>query len=447
MRETLAIPDRSLWQLSWPILFELLMLYMIPAVDAYYLSRISTEAVAGVSAILPLTGLGNILFMPMTQAASSVSAQHLGAGRAEMAKMTFSLLLGIQFCAGLAMSLFLMTCASWLPGVIGLRGSLAEIASIYMTTIGIGYVFLALKVGNSGVLNALGRTQVNMWSAVLMNLVNLGLNHLLVTGIWGLPKFGPAGVAFASVTAWFSAFLLGWFACRHEFLSPRVMRHQMAAMISNLKHILRIGLPSALEPLSYQLSQVVISKILVHLGVVALTTKVFVGNITLFSLLWSAAFAGGTQIKIAHLLGSRKLDKATDQLLAGVKLVLLGCSALSLVLALSGPWLLGLFTNDPEIIRLGSILLWIAVILEWGRALNVLVGSALRASGDAKFIAFFGLGSMWCIAVGGAYGLSIGLGWGLIGVWLAMTLDEHIRGWVSLYRWRRGYWQEQTVYR
>ncbi len=442
-----AISDKHLFRISWPILFEILMLYMIPAVDTYYLSRLSTEAVAGVSAILPLTGLGLILFLPLTQAGTSVAAQHLGAKNLTKARAAFGLMLALNLGIGLLLSLILLGLAPLLPKLMGLEDRFALMASTYIQFLGMGYVFLALKVGISGVLNALGKTKINMFAALLMNVINLALNHLLTSGAFGLPVFGVGGIAVASACAWCAAFLFGLYSCSTQLARPAEIWKQRRANRPILSQIMRIGMPSTLEPLSYQVSQVVITQMLVQMGPLALTTKAFVGNISQFALLWSAAFASGTQIKTAHLIGAKDYDEASKQVNLGVRIVLIGCTAISIALALNARSLLGIFTSDPESLRLGTLILWLAVVLEWGRALNVLVGSVLRASGDANFVALFGLLSMWIVAVGGAYIGAIGLGWGLAGIWVAMIMDEHLRGWVSLRRWQKGSWMQKTIYR
>jgi Na+-driven multidrug efflux pump len=61
-------------------------------------------------------------------------------------------------------------------------------------------------------------------------------------------------------------------------------------------------------------------------------------------------------------------------------------------------------------------------------------------------VAGFGVVSMWLIAVTGAYVIGVKAGLGLLGIWLVMSLDEHLRGWVSLRRWMSGRWQGKTVY-
>jgi Na+-driven multidrug efflux pump len=104
--------------------------------------------------------------------------------------------------------------------------------------------------------------------------------------------------------------------------------------------------------------------------------------------------------------------------------------------ALSGPWLLRLFTTEPAILTLGSALLWWTVLLEPGRTFNLVVINALRAAGDARFPVLAGIASMVVVLAGGSWWLGVHLGWGLVGVWVAYAADEWIRGLAMWARWR-----------
>ncbi|MFN7882659.1 MAG: MATE family efflux transporter, partial [bacterium] len=112
----------------------------------------------------------------------------------------------------------------------------------------------------------------------------------------------------------------------------------------------------------------------------------------------------------------------------------------ALVAALGAPWLLGYFTQDAEILRQGTILLWLTVLLEPGRAFNLVVINALRAAGDARYPLRVGVGSMLVVLAGGSWLFGHVLGWGLPGVWLAYILDEWLRGLLMWRRWARLDW-------
>jgi Na+-driven multidrug efflux pump len=108
--------------------------------------------------------------------------------------------------------------------------------------------------------------------------------------------------------------------------------------------------------------------------------------------------------------------------------------------ALAAPWLLRLFTQDPQIIAAAGVLLWWTVLLEPGRTFNLVVINALRATGDARYPVLAGAASMLIVLAGGSWLLGSHLGLGLPGVWIAYAADEWIRGLLMWRRWARHKW-------
>jgi Na+-driven multidrug efflux pump len=110
------------------------------------------------------------------------------------------------------------------------------------------------------------------------------------------------------------------------------------------------------------------------------------------------------------------------------------------LVALLAPWLLGLFTHDPVIIAAGVTLMRIGIVLEPGRVFNLVVINSLRATGDARYPVLMGALSMWGVLVFGSWLLGTYFDLGLTGVWIAMTLDEWLRGLMMYRRWRQRKW-------
>jgi len=139
-------------------------------------------------------------------------------------------------------------------------------------------------------------------------------------------------------------------------------------------------------------------------------------------------------------VGAGELDEAYHELLRSLRTALLLVSAAIVPIAVMAPFILRRFTNDPEIIAGGALLLRMGVLLEPGRVFNIVVISSLRATGDARFPFKMGIASMWGLWVPLAWLLGLRLGLGLPGVWLAMMVDEWFRGIVMYRRWRRRRW-------
>lgn len=183
------------------------------------------------------------------------------------------------------------------------------------------------------------------------------------------------------------------------------------------------------------------------LGVEALATRTYCVNIIMFVYLFSISMAQGGAICIGHLVGRSKnraafiLGKFVMKRSVSITL------ALSILLALSGPYIFNILTRNPEIIRLGCIILWIDVLLEIGRPINIFATNALRAAGDVNYPFYVGLIVMWSVAVAFGYVSGIVLGFGILGMWTAFMLDENIRGIIFVKRWYSMKWVAKNFIR
>ena len=118
---------------------------------------------------------------------------------------------------------------------------------------------------------------------------------------------------------------------------------------------------------------------------------------------------------------------------------------LSILVALFGEQLIRLYTDNPEVIRLGKICLWCDVAVQPFKAVNYIVTTSLRASGDSKFPAIVGSAMMWTLGLATSLILAFVVGLGLPGLWLGMASDELYRSFANLWRWRSGRWKSKAV--
>jgi Na+-driven multidrug efflux pump len=143
---------------------------------------------------------------------------------------------------------------------------------------------------------------------------------------------------------------------------------------------------------------------------------------------------------VGRLIGAGQFEAAYRQLLSSLKLGLCLCAIGMMIIAVVAPHLIGLFSNDPVIIKGGALLLRISVVLELGRVFNIIVINSLRATGDVRFPVQVGAVCMWLIWVPNAWFLGLHLGFGLVGIWIAMACDEWLRGVLMYYRWVKRKW-------
>jgi putative MATE family efflux protein len=436
-----------LWRVTWPLFISLGLSLSLHFTDAIFLSRISDSAAAAAGAINPLLGATVVLFAAVGQAGASVAGRLQGAGRRSELPLTYYAMFGFNLAVGLLISAILLVLHPWVPGWLGLTGAAESAARTYMAVLGGFQVLKAVQLAYGNMLNSRGETRWVMVEAVATNVANIGLNLALSHGVLGLePTVGR--VAGATVASLFFGMLFTIGVVHWRFRVRFPLSCSWAELWSALRPVLKIGLPSASEPISYQLAQITVNLLVISLGAAALATRTYVTSFVMVSsVLWSFALGVGTQIAIAHRVGAGKLEEADAQLTRSLTYAVIGNGVCALLLAVLHRPLLGILTSDEEILRLAAPLFTIGVLVEMGRAVNIVAGGALKSAGDAKFSAVVGGSLMWLVGVPSAYylGGSFGLGLGLTGVWLSMAIDEILRGVVNYRRWKAGHWRTTSA--
>ncbi len=438
--------EKGLWSLTWPLLWSLALSLSLSFVDAFFLSRVSDRAAAAVGSLLPVMGMTIMVFSPLAQAGASVAGQLTGAGRQADVPGTYLALVLLNGTCGLIASLFFVSFASLVPRWLGLDPGMAQDATTYLRIVG-GFQFLrAIQIGFTNVLNSRGETRWVLAEAACTNAVHVLLNAAFLNGWFGIPQWGVAGIATSTVIS--LALGLSFTQCVVRFKLGVSLPWSLpwARVKERLRPILRIGLPAALEPISYQCTQLVLNLIVIRLGAKVLAARVYAFNFFMVTtILWAVAFGIGTQIAVAHRVGAGRYDDANRVLERALRLTLFGNVAWCGVLAVVHPWLLGQLTHDVAVIEAAHAIFLVAPLVEAGRAANIVAGGALRACGDSRFTAVVGTSLMGGVGVPMAYVLSTWLGLGLLGIWLAMGLDEGVRGLMNYLRWRHGRWRQLDV--
>ena len=79
------------------------------------------------------------------------------------------------------------------------------------------------------------------------------------------------------------------------------------------------------------------------------------------------------------------------------------------------------------------------------KAANIAITFSLRAAGDSRFPAIVGSTLMWTVGLGAALTLAFGVGWGVLGIWLGMAVDEWTRAIANGWHWKSGAWHHKGV--
>lgn len=431
---------RNLARLAVPIFIETLLIMMLGAVDTVMLSQYSDNSVAAVGVVNQLVMFAFLIFEVINIGTSVLCSQYLGAKMQKNMVQVVGVSLVLNLVFGLLVSAVLHYGATFLLSLMGLRTELMDYGVDYMEIVGAFAFFQAISLTISASLRSADKAVYPMLVTVVVNVLNIIGNYSLIFGRFGMPALGVEGAAISTAFARGVSMVILFVILFRKHISRFPLSYFRPFPFAELRNLLKIGIPSAGENMSYSFSQVILTYFINMLGNEALATRTYVVNMVMFVYLFAIAMAQGGAICIGHLVGKKKIRAAYLLGKYVMRISILVSLVLSCIWALMGHALFGWMTDNPEIVRLGTVILFVDVILEVGRAINIYATNALRATGDVNYPFYVGFAVQWSVAVGCGYLFGIHWGWGLVGMWCAFLLDENIRGIIFVQRWNSLKW-------
>ncbi|WP_350022560.1 MATE family efflux transporter [Turicibacter sanguinis] len=440
----MSFEKKSLFQLSWPIFIELTLFMLMGMVDTFMLSAYSDNAVAAVGMSNQVINLIGVMFNFVAAGTIILVSQNLGAKNQTKACEVSIVSIGANFLIGIILSVVMITCSKYILTFMNTPLEIMDITLNYTKIIGSFLFLMAIQPVLSGILRSFGYTKHSMIITLIANLINICGNALFIYGLFGVKELGPVGVAISTVFSRFVTVVLIAVIIYRKIEFKFSTHFFKSWPLQDVKNILKIGVPSALEQLAYSTSQVIIISFVSMLGTLAITTRVYTGNISMFVYLFSLAIAQGNQVLVGYLIGEKKTDEVSHQTFKTQRLAVSVSLGLSIICYLGSDFLFGIFTSDANILSLGHTLLLINVFLEIGRATNLVLTNALKAAGDINYPFILGIVGMWVICIPVAYVLGIWFDLGLAGIWIAFAVDECFRGLVFTIRWKSQKWVNKS---
>ena len=443
--------NTPLIRLALPVFFQALLSMLIGYADSLMLTRYSETAVGAVGNANQVLGFLTLAFTIISAASGVVVSQYLGAKAHDKLGRIYTVALAFNFTMSLTVSAIVFLGSDTLLSFMQLPDEMKGDAVVYMKIVG-GFIFLEALTGTYyQFLRSNGKMMFGMVLSLTTNIINIIGNYLFLYGPLKELGLGAPGVAISSV---FSR-LIGAFASALYFKlrvnSDISLKHLFPFPKDILKSLLKLGVPTAGENISYNISQIVITAFVNTMGIAAINTKIYCSTLSNFSYLYSVSVAVATQIIVGHAVGAKQYDQAYRRVIKSlIPALIVSVSIAALNFALC-PYSLSLFSASGECIELGRSIMLIGVFLEIGRTCNLVIIFSMRAAGDVKFPTILGMSSMWGVSVLFSFILGIALDpvfhLGLRGVWIAMAADEILRGIIVSIRWKKGSWRNKRIVR
>ncbi len=456
-------PVAEVWALAWPTVITMLSYTLMQFVDSLMVAQVGQVEVAAqgngaVWSFAPIVMIFGILSIVNTFVSQSIGAKRPH----EVARYAWA---GI-WVALLGWALFLVPFGlslPWLFGAMGHDARLTELETDYCSVLIFGGVATVLGKAVANFFFGIQRPAVITVAAITGNLVNFGLNYVLIYGSLGLPSLGlpgvpgvaPMGVVGAAIatvcgTAVETAIPLTLFLGRRmnaEFGIRRAWRLETGA----IRDLLRVGLPAAMQQGSELVTWAIFMSVLVgSFGNVALAAGWATLRYMHLSFMPAAGFGVACTSIVGRYIGAGRPDIAARRANTALGIAVVYMSVCGALMFIFRAPLIGLFAHGaqtpPEeaaqIIQIGSMLMIAAAFFQAFDAVGIVYMGALRGAGDTLWPGVVTIVLSWTVIVGVGFGLvKLAPGLGPLGPWIAASLYIAIFGVVLALRWRRGAWK------
>ena len=251
----------NLFSLAWPIFIETALFMLLGFIDVFVLSKYDDLAASAVNTANQVVSIVTIVFTVISGASAVLISQNLGAKSNKHASRIAALSITFSVLCGLVVSILLLFFNRPILVFIGAEGKILEFASQYLLIVG-GFLFLQAYLNAlSVIIRNHGMTQVSMYVTVVMNIMNTVLDIFFVLGLCGFPKLGVLGVAIATTFSRIVGAVILTVVVFKKVEKPSMFKLLRPFPKGDIKNMLKIGIPSALESFLYNLSQLVVTGI------------------------------------------------------------------------------------------------------------------------------------------------------------------------------------------
>lgn len=439
---------REVFYMSWPIVLSSFSFTVMEFCDKWMVAQLGTVPLAAVGSGGVWSYTMSTLLLGIVGCVGTFVAQSYGKGKWEdCAKYTwqgiylafFSLLLA-GVLAIISDKLFL-----WMKH----SPEVTQQELIYFRIRLLGYFPMAVGSALSSFFPSISRPRVPMYAAISGNVINFGLNYLLIFGKFGFPRMEIAGASWATIISqWIQTLVL--FAV---FLSPGLhqefgTRTYICFDFRRMKELFWIGLPAGLAMfLDIFNWSIFTSFVIGRFGNVSLAAHNIAVSFMHLCFMPAVAVGIGISVIVGQWLGRQQIRVAKQRVYVALILCMGYMVTVGFLLAVFGEKLIYyIFSRDPEVVRFGHQLLILAALFQVFDAMNITCSGALRGAGDTHWVMWAMVLISYCFFLPLTIIMGFVLGWGALGSWIAATIYTIVLGLVLIWRFLSEKWTRIVIF-
>ncbi len=444
----------SIVALAWPTMLEQFAQTAVQYIDTAMVGALGTHATAAVGCTGTVNWLIGGLMSSMGIGFLALISQSIGAKNPRRARAAAAQSLTVTLLTGLVLTAAIQCLAGAIPVWMQADPLIRADAAMYFRILHATILLRTASIIPATVLRAAGDTRTPMRIGILVNLINVTLNFFLIYPTRAVTVLslrltvpgagmGVIGAAWASAAAYALGGILTlrrlWV---HPAISPR--GHSFRPDASLLRPAFRVTLPAAVQRLVTSLGYVVFAAMINALGETSTAAHTVANTVESAFYIpgWGMQAAAATLAGFACGEGDRNKLKRLGNTFLPLEIALMVVSG-ALLFVLARP-LVGLFTRDAEVIRLGTAVLRMVAVSEPFYGVPIVTEGMMQGCGQTKVPMVFNLTGMWGVRVLGTLICTRYLGYGLISAWACMIGHNMLLFFLFGYWFLSGKWMRGT---
>lgn len=442
--------------LALPALGEQVLNFCVGLFDTFLAGQVAVPGIevgvstSAVGLAMYLSWLGTLLFAMVGTGITVLVARSWGAGDRAAANRFANCGVTLAGVAGVVVFSLLYFLAPWYARVQDLKGESFQIVVNFLRADAVGELFYCFCLVGASALRGVGDMRSTMVILSVVNLLNMGASTLLVYGVGPIPSFGIYGIAYGTVFAKSAGGLIMLAILASGAKDLKLQRALLRPMLDDVRRILRIGIPAAMDGIAVWIGQSFFLMIVSRLGAEGegqanLAAHIIGIQIEALTYLPATAWGYATATILGQSLGAGNVERARRVAHEAGR----QCGWIALLATLfylvGAQWIMQVMSTEPLVRQIGTPALrfmsWYQVLL----VLAIIYTHALRGAGDTRSTMWINLVGIGLIRLPLAWLFGLKFGWGLMGAWGGMTLDVTCRAGILWWRYSRGEWVRLKV--
>lgn len=341
-----------------------------------FVGKEALAAVGGTSSTIINLFVG--FFVGLSSGATVIISQFYGARDHEGVSRAVHTSIALAITGGVIIMVIGIAIAPWMLTLMGTPADVFDGSLTYMRIYFLGMIASLLYNIGTGILRAVGDSKRPLYFLMAACLVNIILDIILVLGF----QLGVFGVAVATVLSQVVSAVLVILTLLRSHTSCRLFPQQIRLDFSLLKRILVIGLPAGLQSVMYTVSNMIIQASVNSFGTDTVAAWTAYGKIDSFFWMIISAFGISITTFVGQNYGARLFDRMKKSVNICLAMSFGVTISISFILFFTGQYVFELFTNDPEVIRIGMVILRFTVPTFFTYVCIEILSGAARGTGD-----------------------------------------------------------------